>query len=71
MLLIVCTRHAVALNFSLNRHTEYVRQIYIYEKCTVLLTSVGFAQARPNNIVTDRAARTSIKYSGNSTIRQY
>ena len=27
MLLIVRTRHAVALNYSLNRHTEYVREI--------------------------------------------
>ena len=31
--------------------TEYVRQIYnIYEKSTVRLTSVGLAQARPNNV---------------------
>ena len=26
----------------------YVRQIYIYEKSTVQLASVGLAQARPN-----------------------
>ena len=29
MLLIVCTWHAVALNYNLNRHAEYVRQLII------------------------------------------
>ena len=54
MLLIDCMLHTVALNYSLSRHTEDVRQIYnnnnnIYEKSTVQLASVGLAQAHPNN----------------------
>ena len=54
MLLIFCTRHAVALNYGLNRLMEYIRQIiyiyiYIYENSTVQLASVGLAQAHPNN----------------------
>ena len=28
MILIDCTQHAVVLNYSLSRHTEYVREIY-------------------------------------------
>ena len=55
MLLIVRTWRAVALNYSLTdiriRTTDnntYIH-IYIYEKSTVQLTSVGLAQARPNN----------------------
>ena len=53
MLLIIHTRRVVALNYSLNRHTEYIQQIiyiYIYEKSTVQLASVGLVQAHPNNI---------------------
>ena len=39
----------VSLNYTQNRHMEYVRQIYIYEKSTFQLASVGLAQACPNN----------------------
>ena len=46
MLLIDRTWRTVALNYSLSRHTEYVRQIY--NNSTVRLASVGLAQARPN-----------------------
>ena len=52
MLLIVCTRCVVALNNSLNRHTERHTTdiyVYIYEKSSIRLASVGLAQARPNH----------------------
>ena len=45
------TRHVFALNYILNRHTEYMRQIIyyvLYEKSTIRLASVGLAQAHPN-----------------------
>ena len=35
------------LNYSLNRHMEFVQQIQ-YEKFTVQLASVGLTQALPN-----------------------
>ena len=44
----VRTHAAVMLNYSITRHTEYVQQIYIYEKSAIQLTSVGLAHARPN-----------------------
>ena len=51
----VTTEHLVVttLLHSLNRHTEYIRQIllyYIYEKSTVQLASVGVAQAHTSYV---------------------
>ena len=48
MLRIVRMWHAVALNYSLNRHTEYA-QLILYEKSTIRLASMGLTQAHHNN----------------------
>ena len=39
--------------------TTYIRQIYIYEKSTVQLASVGLAQARPNYARASKTLRLS------------
>ena len=55
MLLVDHMRHTVALNCSLkdirntyNRYMIYI-YIYVYENCIVQFTSVGLAQAHPND----------------------
>ena len=68
MLLIVCTRHAVELNYSLKRHAEYIPQIIyiykLYERFTVQFASVWLSLVCPNYYMYNHCANTHEK--GNS-----